>query len=124
MNKEIIREYISCPQFGDNYYGKWGNLGMKQRQCIYDLLKENKIFDKHIELLEKENKQLEERLDYLVRSNDRSEDEIISLRQELEDSEVCREKAIQYIKDCQLGVDGMDRPYMLLDKKIGRPSSK
>ena len=40
MNNEIkeIREYISCPQFGDNHYGKWGALRLEQRKKIKDLL--------------------------------------------------------------------------------------
>lgn len=40
MNNEIkeIREYISCPQFGDNHYGKWGALRLDQRIKIKDLL--------------------------------------------------------------------------------------
>lgn len=33
-----IREYIACPQFGDNHYGKWGALRLEQRQKIKDLL--------------------------------------------------------------------------------------
>ena len=40
MKDEIkeIREYISCPQFGDNHYGKWGALRLDQRKKIKDLL--------------------------------------------------------------------------------------
>ena len=30
------------------------------------------------------------------------------------------EKAIEYIKKCQLGVDAMDKPYMLLDQDEGK----
>lgn len=30
------------------------------------------------------------------------------------------EEAIKYIKECQLGVDVMDRPYMLLDQEEGK----
>ena len=33
-----IREYISCPQFGDDHYGKWGALRLDQRKKIKDLL--------------------------------------------------------------------------------------
>lgn len=43
--------------------------------------------------------QLQERIAYLERSNNRREDTIISLRDELNDSEDCREKAIEYIKE-------------------------
>lgn len=40
MNDEIkeIREYISCPQFGDDHYGKWGALRLDQRLKIKSLL--------------------------------------------------------------------------------------
>lgn len=40
MNNDIkeIREYISCPQFGDNHYGKWGALRLNQRKKIKNLL--------------------------------------------------------------------------------------
>ena len=40
MNNEIkeIREYISCPQFGDNHYGKWGALRLDQRIKIKQIL--------------------------------------------------------------------------------------
>lgn len=40
MTNEIkeIREYISCPQFGDDHYGKWGALRLDQRKKIKDLL--------------------------------------------------------------------------------------
>lgn len=49
------------------------------------------------EKVKDENKQLKERVAYLERSNNRREDEILSLRQELNDSEDCRYKAIEYI---------------------------
>lgn len=32
-----IREYIACPQFGDDHYGKWGALGISQRTKIKEL---------------------------------------------------------------------------------------
>lgn len=40
MKDEIkeIREYISCPQFGDDHYGKWGALTIDQRRKIKYLL--------------------------------------------------------------------------------------
>ena len=40
MKDEIkeIRDYIACPQFGDNYYGKWGALRLDQRIKIKQLL--------------------------------------------------------------------------------------
>ena len=46
-NKEI-RDFISCPQFGDNKYGKWGSLNLNVRETIYNLLKLNEDYDKLI----------------------------------------------------------------------------
>lgn len=54
MNDEI-RENISCPQFGDNHYGKWGALNLEQRKKIKYLL--NKI--DNLEMIEKEYIQLQ-----------------------------------------------------------------
>ena len=34
---EEIREYIACPQFGDDHYGKWGALPLFQRLKIKEL---------------------------------------------------------------------------------------
>lgn len=53
MNKKEIRENISCPQFGDNKYGKWGALRLKQKKCIYDLLNEIESADVVIKTLDK-----------------------------------------------------------------------
>ena len=36
-NKKKIREFIACPQFGDDHYGKWGGLRIDQRETIKDL---------------------------------------------------------------------------------------
>ena len=54
MNNEIkeIREYISCPQLGDDHYGKWGALNLAQRKKIKYLLD-------YITNLEQENERLE-----------------------------------------------------------------
>ena len=54
MNDEI-RENISCPQFGDNHYGKWGALNLEQRKKIKDLL--NKI--DNLKIIEKKYIQLQ-----------------------------------------------------------------
>lgn len=73
MNKEEMREYISCPQFGDEHYGKWGALNIEQRLCIKHLLDENKQYQSDIkklmcenENLERHNKQLKERIDTAI----------------------------------------------------------
>lgn len=31
---EKVRDYISCPQFGDSHYGAWGALPLDQRKII------------------------------------------------------------------------------------------
>ena len=53
-----IREYISCPQFGDDHYGKWGALTLEQRirikhlfDCTKDLEKQILIMEKYFELI-------------------------------------------------------------------------
>lgn len=53
MNNEIkeIRDYIACPQFGDDYYGEWGALRLDQRRKIKSLLD-------YITNLEQENEEL------------------------------------------------------------------
>lgn len=40
MTNEIkeIRDYIACPQLGDDYYGEWGALRLDQRLKIKELL--------------------------------------------------------------------------------------
>lgn len=60
INKREIREYISCPEFGDNHYGKWGALRLEQRLCIYNLLFETEDEDKIIkDLLKRIDKAIE-----------------------------------------------------------------
>ena len=53
---EQIREFIACPQLGDDHYGKWGALTLEQRLVIADLL--GRVKD-----LESANRELEEELD-------------------------------------------------------------
>lgn len=62
-------------------------------------------------LLEK-NQRLKGRIEYLERSNNRREDEILSLRQELADSEVCRDKAIEY---CNNNIEFTERLIDVID---------
>lgn len=52
--REKIREAISCPQFGDNYYGEWGALRLDQRKLIKRLLDELDRADDFIKFLLKE----------------------------------------------------------------------
>ena len=53
---EQIREFIACPQLGDDHYGKWGALTLEQRLVIADLL--GKVED-----LESANREMQEELD-------------------------------------------------------------
>ncbi len=55
---EEIREYISCPQFGDDHYGKWGALTLEQRATIYDLINFVECDDIEIKRLKQENVRL------------------------------------------------------------------
>ena len=34
---EEIRNYIACPELGDDHYGKWGALNLRQRLKIKEL---------------------------------------------------------------------------------------
>lgn len=60
--KEIIREAIRCPQFGDEYYGEWGALRYEQRLLIKRLLDECDSADSYIRKLYLEKQEL---IDYL-----------------------------------------------------------
>ena len=44
-NKEI-REFISCPQFGDIKYGKWGSQKLEIRETLLHLITINEEMDK------------------------------------------------------------------------------
>ena len=66
--KEIIREAIRCPQFGDEYYGEWGALRYKQRLLIKRLLDECDSADSYIRKLYLEKQEL---IDYLKEEKDR-----------------------------------------------------
>ena len=43
-NKDI-KEFIACPQFGDDHYGKWGALNYEQRLCFKRLIEQNENYD-------------------------------------------------------------------------------
>lgn len=57
---EEIREYISCPQLGDDHYGKWGALTLEQRTTIYDLINIVECDDIEIKRLKEENERLKD----------------------------------------------------------------
>ena len=85
MKDEIkeIREYIKCPQFGDDYYGKWGALRLDQRKKIKDLLD-------YITNLQEEN----ERVSNLYKTYEEANDLWIK---KCEDYKQRIDKAIEYI---------------------------
>lgn len=62
---EEIREYISCPQLGDDHYGKWGALSLEQRQVIYDLINFVECDDLEITRLKQEIARLNKIIDEL-----------------------------------------------------------
>ena len=35
---EQIREFIACPELGDDHYGKWGAMSIEQRLVMNDLI--------------------------------------------------------------------------------------
>ena len=60
--REEIREYISCPQLGDNHYGKWGALRVEQRLLIKRLLDDLDNADKTIKNLWQRIEELEDKI--------------------------------------------------------------
>lgn len=60
--REEIREYISCPQLGDNHYGKWGALRVEQRLLIKRLLDDLDNADKTIKNLHQRIEELEDKI--------------------------------------------------------------
>lgn len=49
FDKNKIREYIACPQYGDDHYGKWGALTLEQRDTIRFLLDLVDLYERGIE---------------------------------------------------------------------------
>lgn len=42
---EQIREFIACPELGDDHYGKWGAMTREQRLVMNDLIEMAKECD-------------------------------------------------------------------------------
>lgn len=42
---EQIREFIACPELGDDHYGKWGAMTREQRLVMNDLIERAKEFE-------------------------------------------------------------------------------
>ena len=45
---EQIREFIACPELGDDHYGKWGAMTREQRLAMNDLIELAKEYDRLI----------------------------------------------------------------------------
>lgn len=58
--REKIRKAIECPQFGNETYGEWVALNLKQRKYIKRLLDELDRDDNYIKNVYLENKQLKD----------------------------------------------------------------
>lgn len=43
---EQIREFIACPELGDDHYGKWGAMPRERRLVINDLIEIAKEYDR------------------------------------------------------------------------------
>lgn len=41
---EQIREFIACPELGDDHYGKWGAMTREQRLVMNDLIEMTKEY--------------------------------------------------------------------------------
>ena len=57
-----IRNFISCPQFGNNKYGRWGSLNLDVRETLLRLCDICESSDSIIRNLNKENELLKEEL--------------------------------------------------------------
>ena len=93
MNKEVkeIREYISCPQFGDDHYGEWGTLTLKQR------IKIKQLYD-YITNLQEENKKLQERYNALLEAH-----KIVDELEITNQSKI--DKAIEELKQAHINIE-------------------
>lgn len=86
-----IRDFISCPQFGNNKYGRWGSLELDVRETLLRLCDLCESSDSIIRNLNKENELLKEELTNLKNDITRVYNTMISLetinKQELEEVE-------------------------------------
>lgn len=57
-----IREYIACPQFGDENYGEWGILRLDQRKAILGLLEHINFQKIDIEYFREDNEWLAKKI--------------------------------------------------------------
>lgn len=78
MNNEIkeIREYISCPQFGDNHYGKWGALRLEQRVAYKKLIEEIEDLKEQVEYQDLWRKEYLSRIDNAIEFVERKQEDI------------------------------------------------
>lgn len=83
-----------CEWYGKPYWSVINPCDNCQRDNIQEV---TRLEDLIMQNLCIRNEELKERVAYLERSNDRREDEILSLRQELNDSNNKIDKAIEYI---------------------------
>ena len=108
MNNDIkeIREYIACPQFGDDHYGKWGALRLDQRQKIKQLLDyitNLQIIEQQYSAILSENAELENKITNLQEEIQRQEKAQVILDNELAeliDYKNRIDKAVEYIDNC------------------------
>lgn len=86
-----IRDFISCPQFGNIKYGRWGGLKLDVRETLLRLCDLCESSDSIIKNLTKENELLKEELTNLKNDITRVYNTMISLetinKQELEEVE-------------------------------------
>ena len=85
-----IRNFISCPQFGDSNYGKWGAYPLEIRETfkwlcdLYDsmdvIIKTN---SKHNNFLKQENELLKEELTNLKQENELLKEELTNLKNDI-----------------------------------------
>lgn len=102
--REEIREYISCPQLGDNHYGKWGALRVEQRLLIKRLLDELDCADNYIKKVYLENQKLKEKIENLTTLVVCGDTKQIknTAQYKLEQLQQRIEKAIEYIENKEI----------------------
>jgi len=63
---ETIRNWIACPQFGDDHYGELGALPYHKRKILKDLCDYVEPLEQHDLKIQQENIELQQRIDKAV----------------------------------------------------------
>ena len=100
-----IRENISCPQFGDNHYGKWSCLRVEQRRAYYYLITLLNSSDSVIKSKYREIKRLNKEIERLNENNQAMQEEMAKTWKIVDDYKSRIDKAIKHLEDEQKGLE-------------------